>query len=317
MQKKYCLLNGILIRKINDGLWKEFKRHAKIEESKYTEGGLKLVILSMNITADYKNSKFGKAERALKEYTSLLNTSKDTTVCEVREILVRSSLERCKGNHQKSYEIAVSGLAKTDQIPAGIIVAEYYASFTSVITILLSHECKSEERSLLKHRAISAFRTALEHLKVANEYQPSKIDQEQKVHINLAFLYLGCSFSGDTIEERVDHEDAISQAISSLKVVDQHVYDGFELSNYRKSQYLLARSALHYRRSQNVGAEDSQNTTTRMFLKSALKNSKDAEEIAQRCNFDEMLFSSRKFIAICTELLIRFHVAERSHDKSH
>lgn len=307
-KKNYCFVNGNLIRIINDGNWKQFERRAKIEESKCSDGGVKLVILSMRITAQYKKNKFKKAEHSLKEYNKHLNDSKDRIICEVREKLVRSCLERCKGNHEKSYEIACTGLALVEQIPSGIIVGEYYVNLATISTILLSQERESERQSILKDEAMFFFKEALQHLRDANEYLPSKIDQEQKVHINLALLNLGCSFSGDAIEETVD-DDHIARAVSSIKVVDQHIYDGNALSDYRECQYLFVLSMLHYRRSQNIGDDEPRDKRLKL-LENALKSSKKAEKIALECNFEEMLIYSRKHKAVYTEMMVRHTISQ-------
>lgn len=291
-RKKYDYVNGILIRMVNDGLWDEFLARAKKEEANCRLGGVKLAISLVRITADYKQGYFKKAEDGIEEYRSRLSQSEDVLISETREFLLRSSLERCKGNIRESYEQAQNGLSLVEQIPAGIVAGEYYANIATVITILLEMETDVVQKKILRGKAVYFFQLADEHLDCANDYLPSKFDQKQKVHINLAFLHLGCSFASDPkAESRVD-DAAIQKATNSLNVVGNCVNEGYALSDYRNCQFLMARAVLFYRRSQNLKETE----RSEQLLKSALKFANKAKKTAKEGKFEEMLECTDKHI---------------------
>jgi tetratricopeptide (TPR) repeat protein len=290
-RKKYDYVNGVLIRMINDGSWEVFWSRLMKEEANCFQGGIKLVILLMKATASYKQGNYEQACRDVEEYRKALNQSEDRLISETREFLLKSSVERCKGNIRESYKHAKDGLVLADQIPAGIVAGEYYANIATVITILLEQET-GKERKILREEAISFFKRALEHLERANDYLPSKFDQTQKVHINLAFLHLGCSFASNAIAEGKVEDAAINEAKISLNEVDKCVNEGYPLSEYRNCQHLLARSVLFYRKSQNVNEDEEERRA--QLLKSALTFSNEASEKA--CGSKEMLECTSKHI---------------------
>lgn len=293
-RKKYDYVNGVLIRMVNDGLWDEFLARAEKEKASCRLGGVRLAILLVKITADYKKGDFEKAQDGIEEYRSRLSQSEDVLISETREFLLRSSLERCKGNIPESYEQAQKGLSLVEQIPPGIVAGEYYVNIATVITILLEMETDAIQKQILRGKAIFFFQLADEHLDYANDYLPSKFDQKQKVHINLAFLHLGCSFASDPkAESRVD-DAAIQKATNSLNVVDYCVNEGYPLSDYRNCQFLLVRAVLFYRRSQNLKADETERRE--QLLKSALNFSNKAKKTANDGEFEEMLKCTSKHI---------------------
>ena len=291
-RKKYDSVNGILIRMINDKSWDVFRtRLIKVEET-CCLGGIKLVILLMKATASYKQSNFEQADKYVKEYGKALSQSEDVLISKAREFLLKSSVERCKRNIEESYKHAKNGLVLAEQIPAGIVAGEYYANIGTVITILLGQENGVENRQMLKKEAISFFKVAIEHLELASDYLPSKFDQTQKVHINLAFLHLGCSFASNARDEKRVEDTAIKEARNSLNAVERCVNEGYALSDYRNSQYLLARSVLFYRLSQNVNADEMERKV--QLLKSASNFAYEASKKA--CGFEEMLECAAKHV---------------------
>ena len=291
-RKKYDYVNGVFIRMINDKSWDVFWTRLTEEEEACCLGGIRLVILLMKATASYKRGNFEQADHYVKEYGKALNQSEDVLISETREFLLKSSVERCKRNIQESYKHAKNGLVLAEQIPAGIVAGEYYANIATVITILLGQENGVENRQMLKKEAISFFKVAIGHLELASGYLPSKFDQTQKVHINLAFLHLGCSFASNArVEKRVE-DTVIKEARNSLNAVERCVNEGYALSDYRNSQYLLARSALFYRLSQNVTADEMERKD--QLLKSALKFANDASKKA--CGFEEMFDCAAKHV---------------------
>ena len=297
---RYDHVNGVLIRMINDGSWDDFKARAEKVLENCVLGGIRLVVLLMKITTSYKKRNFKEAEEGIEEYKRRLGESEDRFISETREFLLRSSLERCKGNIEESYKQAENGLSIAEQIPPGIVAGEYYANIATVITILLGMENDTENKTCLKEKAMLFFEKADQHLDLANDYLPSKFDQKQKVHINLAFLHLGCSFVINPKPESRVEDTAIKKATNSLNAVDKYVNEGYALSDYRNSQYLLARSVLFYRLSQNLKDDELEKRTR--LLHSALKFSKSAKRMARDGEFDEMLNCTSQHIDFFTRL---------------
>ncbi|XP_028403629.1 uncharacterized protein LOC114526274 [Dendronephthya gigantea] len=292
-RKSSAKMNGILIRKINDGLYDEFQALVMKEQANCPEGEMSLVILSMKITANYKQGKFKDVQSDMEEYEKELSKSKDWMIGKAREFLLKSSIQRCDGRVQESYEEAKNGLATVEQIPAGIVVCNFYTNIATVITIILEQENDMEIKKSLKKDSIMFFQKALEHAHIANDYLPSKFDNIQKVNINLAFLHLNGSFANRAREGKVE-KAAIDTATNNLNAVDRCINEGYSLSDYRSCQYLLARSLLFYRRSQNLVAEE--NDRRSQMLKSALKFSTEAKEKATQCNLFEMIHCTSRHI---------------------
>ena len=296
IRKKYYKVNGFLIQLINKGSWKKFWACLEKEKANCNAYGVKLVILSKKITANFKLGNFKQAERGIAEYRRGLSQSEDRTISETREFLLNSALERSRGNMQESYQCAINGLELVEQIPTGILVVQYYSNLATVITVLLELESDRKNRELLKQQAIYFFLKAIDHLEDANDYLPSKSDQKQKVHINLAFLHLRSSFaSGVRAEERVEDFE-IEQAKKHLEAADQSVYEGCKMTNYRNCQYLLARSVWFYRRSQNLKADEIEARND--LLNDSFEYSNEASQIAIGCKFVEMLQSTSRHLQI-------------------
>ena len=150
IRKKYYTVNGLLIRLINKGSWKEFWACLKIKKANCIEHGVKLVILSKKITANFKLGNFEEAERGMAEYRKGISQSEDRIISETREFLLNSALERSRGNIQESYQHAMNGLALVEQIPTGMLAVQYYSNLATVITVLLEMESDRKNKYLLK-----------------------------------------------------------------------------------------------------------------------------------------------------------------------
>ncbi|XP_046857895.1 schlafen family member 5-like [Xenia sp. Carnegie-2017] len=122
-------VNGLLIRSINSGSWDEFwveKEKLEVENSNCKM--IKLVVISNEITAHYKLGRFDRVKDGIKDYESLLSKSTvDANINEARLYLLKSCIQRCRGNIKNSYEEANKGLAIVDRLPRGIVVGEYFA----------------------------------------------------------------------------------------------------------------------------------------------------------------------------------------------
>ncbi|CAB4042211.1 schlafen family member 13-like [Paramuricea clavata] len=309
-RKNYYRVNGVLIRLINDGSWETFWVRLEEEQANCAAHGVKLVILSKKITAYYKRGYFEEAQRSIEEYRSGIAQSEDEEISETREFLLNSGLERSRGNIRESYEHGLNGLALVEKIPTGMLVVRYYSNLATVITILL--ECDGENKKILKEKAIYFFQKAVEHLEDANDFLPSKFDQEQKVHINLAFLHLGCSFASHARADRRVEDSEIEEAVKHLNAAEKSVNKGYAMTGYRVCQFLLARSVLFYRRSQNLKPDEIERKED--LLKSALNYSKQAKEFATQGKFVEMLESTSKHVNFFHRSCADCNIAERMLD---
>ncbi|XP_046858010.1 uncharacterized protein LOC124451438 [Xenia sp. Carnegie-2017] len=288
----HCM-NGRLIRSINAGSWDAFgggKKKLELENSNCNM--TKFVVISNEITAHYKLGRFDLVENGIKDYESLLSKSTvDANIHEARLYLLKSCIQRCRGNIKKSYEEADKGLTIVDQLPPGIVVGEYYCNLVSVITILLQYETEPRQRHNLTEKSTTFSRIAIKNLDDAEYCNLSKFDQKQKAHINLAFLLLQSSFMVCTKPEIHVSSQDLEQANESLNTVNKLINEGYPLTDYRECQYHLARSMLFYRRSQNADSQEMER-----LRNEAVRFAKKAEGLATNCKFKSLMECSRQHL---------------------
>ncbi|XP_046842126.1 uncharacterized protein LOC124436223 [Xenia sp. Carnegie-2017] len=289
-------VNGVLIRLINAGFWDEFwAKKELLEKENSSFNMIKLVVMLNEITALYKLGHFYCVEPRIKDYESLLSKSTvDANINEARLHLLKSCVQKYRGNIKKSYEEADKGLAIVDQLPTGIVVGEYYCHLAAVITILLQNETDRDQCQNLTSKAVLFSQKAIMHLKDAKYCDLSKFDQLQKAHINLAFLYLQSSFMNCAKPEILLDNKELEKAKISLNAVNEFINEGYPLTDYRKCQYYLARSMLFYRLSQNVSIINDRNRQREQ----AKKFSKKAESRATNCEFKSIMECSQKYLAM-------------------
>ena len=88
------------------------------------------------------------------------------------------------------------------------------------------------------------FEKALDYSNAVVGFDIAVKDLQQKVYIQLAFVYLGSSLNGSMVSaESVSNDDVIS-AKNCLMMVAKLIDEGYPLSPLRKVQYLMARSSL-------------------------------------------------------------------------
>ena len=296
-------LDGNLLRLINLGRWDEFKRVADEQNTLNHAGGetadvqIDMVLLSKWFVYHYRKGEFDKSEDLLRKFETLVPESENEQIFKVRGRLILSAMERTRGNHKESYEIAKEILRDVEQISACILTAEFYVHFATMLTIIegtkeLNDELRNDltENTSFKEEAIKFYDVALQHLREAEYVPRSKADMEQKTYINLAILKLGCSLSGDVVDHHVGVED-IEAASTSLERVDCLITkERYALSGFRKCHHLFALSSLFYRQSQLE-------TTTDLSiesLESAIEYAEDAKRSAELHDFKELLGYSKK-----------------------
>lgn len=295
IRRKYFRVNGAMIQLINDGSWKELWSLIAKESANCVASVVKMAILSNKITAHYKMGDFKQAQQGLEEFKRKLAEipqSKDRVISEAREFLVKSALERSRGNVRESYEHAMNGLPLLEEVPSGMFIVQYLANLATTITILLEVENAGETNKKLKKQAIDFFEKAIDHLEDSNDFLPAKYDHIQKIHIHLAFLHLGCSYASGTRDAcRVDDSE-IKKAANHVNAAAQSVNEGYAMTNYRNCQYLLVRSVLFFRLSQNVQPDEIERRDS--LQRSAYKFSNEAKEIAKTSNLYEIVQNTRE-----------------------
>lgn len=296
-------LDGKLLRLINNGKWNEFKEAVKKEQGlpgEMKDIEVSLVLLSKWFVFYYRKSEYENAENCLEKFRDGLQGAKDYLIFDVRGCLILSAMERTRGNHQKSYEIAKECLFKVEQISPSILTAEFYVHFATMLTII---EGKKELRDLLKkdlntasfrEEAIVFYNKALQHLRQTDYVPRSKADMEQKTHINLAILNLGCSLSGDVVDHLVTKE-AIDAASSNLECVSDSINKARNpLSGFRKCHQSFAQSSLFYRSSQFEPTPERRI----QLLESALQYAEEVKSLADMYEFHELSGYAKKHASV-------------------
>ena len=296
LRKKCDELDGKLLRLINFGKWTEFEREAKKLQPNAEDPGrieLELVLLSKWYVYHYRKGKeddFQTAEKVMVEFETKSSKSNDNLIFEIRGLLCLSALQRTRGYHEDSYRTAKKCLSDVETLTPCILTAEFYVHFATMLTIIegnvvLREKLKGDlSKNSFKEEAIVFYSKALEHLRRIDYVPLSKADMQQKSHINLAILTLGCSLSGDVVDHVVSKE-AIEDATTCLKRVEEsRNRDGNPLSDFRSCHHKFANSSLHYRRSQHEIHTDKR----MMLLRSAIRLAKEVKFLANECTFHEL-----------------------------
>ena len=127
------------------------------------------------------------------------------------------------------------------------------------------------------------------------------MDLKQKLSIYKASVFLGCSLTGDIIDESLVSDSDIREAKSALMSVHWSILDTMSPTLFRKSQYFLAQSDLYYRYGQR-SKDYFQN------WKLAFELASQAQSFARECRFQEMVVYASRRLARLTESLILLRV---------
>jgi hypothetical protein len=229
------------------------------------------------------------------EFNAKFGKSQDSLIFNVRGRLCLSALQRTQGRHEDSYRTARDILSDVEQLSPCILSAEYYAHFATMLTIIEGNEELSEKlkgdlsKNSFKEEAIVFYNRALEHLRKIHYVPLSKVDMQQKSLINLAILKLGCSLSGDVVDDIVRKED-IEAAKTCLKQVEDLIQGGNPLTGFRSCHNKFATSSLHYRLSQHERQVDKRT----FLLQGAIDIAEDVEVLASKRKFHELANYARE-----------------------
>ncbi len=321
LRKQCDALDGKLLRLINYGKWKDFERVAKRHEPGEKDPNrteLELVLLSKWYVYHYRKGEeddFESANRLMEEFEEKSSKSKDSSIFEIRGRLCLSALQRTRGKHKESYKTARDCLSVVEKLSPCILTAEFYVHFATMLTIIEGNETLREElkgdlsQNSFKEDAMIFYNRALEHLQKIRYVPLSKADMEQKSHINMAILKLGCSLSGDVVDHTVKKE-AIEAASTCLQRVDHSILkDGNPLSGFRSCHHKFATSSLYYRRSQHERQIDKRMA----LLESAIQVAEEVEFLATKLKFHELSNYARSHTNVYSEELTQLQ-AENYED---
>ena len=258
---------------------------------------VQLVVLSKKVMVGYRSGCFKMAEKLLREYTDLQTKTTEIGVFEAIRIYLQTAFYRAtgvKGDSKALNTILPEALNQAERIAPGLVSAALHLLAATVISPL---ESKNDE---VGHSV-----RALEHLQHVQDSPIVRADMEQRAHIILALLHLGCNISGELTKKDVDSE-SLEKAKSSVMAVRISIDEGNLMNIYREIQFNLVQSVLSYRCSQV------QPDRKVSFLKQAFNFSKRAEYRAGKHGFSEMLNWARVCMALYTEDLVRIHFTFRS-----
>ena len=132
-------------------------------------------------------------------------------------------------------------------------------------------------QSLIK-KAEENYDTASSYLKQNRGRSVTKANYLQKIYINKALLYLGCSLSGDMLDKS-DVFINVDKAKHYLLKTQEIIHEGYPLCKFRNIQNLLAKACLSYRMDNDDPSQQIQN---------AVNYSTEAADLAETYRFAEM-----------------------------
>ena len=243
----------------NNGDRAEFDRFMKRIEGSSCQTELSLLVLAQKISFACTTGSLDEAAESVEEYQLQLSSSKyPNRFPQLNESYLKSALERSKGNFESSYhELAKPASEETQSTSSGLLAAWFSAKVAVVLTMLVAKEKKIENRRKMKETAQGYhLKTvkALENASIVHGFPTAVSDLQQKVNLNEAFLHLGCSLSGDMVDEGSITDVDVEKAKNCLMVVSKCLLDGNSQSRLREVQHNLALCALSLRRAQVNGA---------------------------------------------------------------
>ncbi len=260
---------------------------------------VQLVVLAKKVMVCNRSGCFKMAKKLLHKYDGLLTKTTETGFFEAKREDLQISFYRARGGKDDSKAlnaILPGALAKAERIAPGLVSAALY---------LLAATIKSPLES--KNNKVANAVRALEHLQHVQDSPIVRADLEQRAHIILALLHLGCKFYGNSAIDKVIDSESLEKAKSSVIALRKSIDEGNPINTYREIQFNLVQSLLFYRHSQ-VQSDDK-----RTLLQEAFDYSKKAEYLASTApNFQLMLYHARICMALCTEDLVRTHFTFRS-----
>ena len=285
--KAFCILTLCL----NNGDWKGFQEKSKeIEEWLPNIVELKLVVLLKRIILHSRRHDFETASVMLQTYNELLQNAAERGIFEVLGLYVQAAYNRAKGNEGNALnfirDLLVRAMTMAEWLMPGLVTTLVYL-FAGTMTDRFDNTFLRPPNELSNK--------ALEHLQQLMADCPIvHADLVHKAHIIRATSYLGCNFYGELVDQHVDNT-RVTQANSSILAIEQSIgSDNSKLTHYREIQLHLVKSICCFRRSQNQPDKRTD------FIREALKFSKNAENLAGKWEFHEMVSWSKSLQGLFT-----------------
>ena len=270
----------------------ELHAASKTAQEKYKISDVELTCLSKLVSFHLRKGDYDKAEERLTEYSKILPKSTKHTRGKVMEQYLYSIMARCKGEYKKGYEIAIKCLNDLKKLPVSTMSAAFYVQIATLENILAMQTKNSKQMLSLFRKAEKTYDIAKSHLDELHTHSTTKAEYQQKIYINKALLYLGCSLSGDILPDSESCID-IKKAQDYLSMTQEIVIrQSYPLSKFRKIQSLFGYACLSYR-----NANDNQSRYSEL-LKYAVDYSKEAESLARELGFAEMMTYAKTFIEL-------------------
>ena len=267
---------GKCIKEISNKL---VKQHPDVIE-------LRLLIYAKKVLASCRKCSFVAARKVLDEYRASLEKATEFWMFNAINIYLEGAICSAEGNVKAVNNILPQVLGQAESITKGRISAALY--------LLAAWNCNDDDSTFL-----FASR-ALDDLQHVKDLPKIRADMEQKAHILLAMIHLGCNRFGVPTMKDVESK-CLEKANSSIMAVRQSIDNGNPMFPYRKAQFEIVISVLHYRKSQVQPDK-------KRFLEAAFETAKNAETLANASNFEDNKDWSRGCMAVFTEELLRTHV---------
>ena len=260
----------------------ELKNAIDIVLKEYNLSGdeVALNLLSKFISFHLRRGEYDAAEKCLEEHRETRIQMRDDSQIrfKVMEQYLCSVVKRCKGEYAEGYQILKESLDDLKTLPDGIIHALFHVQMATLENILAMKTNDREEMQSLIKKAEENYNTASSYLKQNPGCSITRANYLQKIYINKALLYLGCSLSGDMLGS--SHEFInVDKAKHYLLKTQEIIHEGYPLCKFRMVQNLLAKACFSYRLENNDPSQQ---------IKNAVNYSTEAADLAETCIFAEM-----------------------------
>ena len=312
-RKIYIALTFELVKCRNDLNMELFNKISGHATAKYRDSDAPLIVKSEKVAVAYKEGDFEGAERLLCEYVATMNECvKDGLIFEVRELYLRSRIERARGNYSKSYQIALDGLQLMQSLPVEFITVWFYLHAAMLAITLSSLVSDPQQQDDLADEGQTYLELATRGVNILDEYPKEKADLQQKLHIYKAMTLLRCPLTGD-VHPKCITRGAVKEAQLELTSVHESTFET-KLTHFRKIQYLLLQCDLKHRLAEI--SSDEQDVV--VYLKEAKEFSNQAHLLSKRYKFKEMVdYADRRSVMYAKkEVVVDRSIEEDGHEKT-
>ena len=272
-----------LVQLRNQGDEAFFKRITELQETVDHTGNVKIVVQQQEAAYYFRKGDFQEAETRLVENEGDIGKSLDVKIHEVRRLYWLSVVKLSQGKLRESDELSTNALQNAELVPPMLIGAwllENEAGRLEIDIATSYNPTEPQNCDDLITQCFDKYYEALGQADVAQDSPKSGLVQlKQRVHINLARIYLGSFRGKETITRTTGcqedhHKKAVEMLATLVRWSDQQ---GWTMTLFCKCEYLLARCEQNIRNWERFGNPE--------FFKKACKNSSKALRKAEKNNF--------------------------------